>query len=152
MACAGSAWAGGVVSRGRPTDCTPETTAIIVAALERGLSITSACAAADIVPSTYHHWQSRAGDGPPYSDFKEATTRARSKGVSSLEEVVLKATETDWRAAAWALERRAPNEFSKRTEVSGPEGAPIAVVGIDPRGMTDEQIAETLKRLGVGSA
>lgn len=112
---------------GRPTDCTPEVTAAVVEGLNAGLSITSACAGADISAASYHLWRSRASEGPPFSEFFDATTRARAKGVRALEAVVRKASQDDWRAAAWMLERRAPDEFSKRTQITGGDGGPVQV-------------------------
>lgn len=118
---------GGVVVTGRPTDCTPEVTAIICRELAEGLSIASACAAAGIDRATYHRWIARGDEGPPFSDFRDAATRARAAGTRGLELTVRTAADGDWRAAAWMLERRAPEDWSKRTEITGRDGGPVEV-------------------------
>lgn len=138
-----------MAERGRPTDCTPKVTAVIVRDLRAGLSISSACAAAGIDPATYHRWVQRGDEGPPFSDFRDAVTQARSDGVRTLEQTVLNAATQDWRAAAWALERKAPGEWSKRTEISGPNGAPVQVA-VDLRAEVRAQAAAlTATDLGI---
>jgi hypothetical protein len=110
---------------GRPTDCTPEVTEAVCAELREGLSIASACAAAGIDRATFHRWIARGDEGPPFSDFRNATTKARAVGTRSLEVTVRTAALDDWRAAAWMLERKAPEDWSKRTEITGKDGGPI---------------------------
>lgn len=114
----------------RPTDCTPEMTAAVVAELERRPSIRAACAAVGIGQSTYHQWVAKgdAGEQACYVEFAERTRAARDKGVARLFNRVVEAGEGgDWRADAWLLERVAPDEFSTRvrTEVSGPDGGAV---------------------------
>ena len=110
---------------GRPTDCTPEVTEIVCRELRLGLSIASACAAAGITKTSYYEYHQRAGEGTPFSVFAAATTKARSEGTRGLEHTVRKAAVGDWRAAAWMLERKAPEDWSKRTEITGVNGGPI---------------------------
>ena len=110
---------------GRPTDCTPEVTEIVCRELRLGLSIASACAAAGITKTSYYEYHQRASEGPPFSVFAAATTKARSEGTRGLEHTVRKAAVGDWRAAAWMLERKAPEDWSKRTEITGANGGPI---------------------------
>lgn len=112
---------------GRPTDCTPEVTEIVCRELRLGLSIASACAAAGITKTSYYEYHQRASEGPPFSVFAAATTKARSEGTRGLEHTVRKAAVGDWRAAAWMLERRAPEDWSKRTEITGKDGGAVEV-------------------------
>jgi hypothetical protein len=46
----------------------------------------------------------------------------------SLVKTVRTAAQSDWRAATWMLERMDPDNFSRRTEVTGKEGGPIQVI------------------------
>lgn len=49
--------------------------------------------------------------------------------------LISNAGQTDWKAAAWTLERRFPDEFSKpqKLEYSGPDGKPIhALTTVEP--------------------
>ena len=114
--------------QGRPTDCTPEVTAIVVAELKLGLGVTGACARAGIAKSTYQSWMTRGATGEePFSTFSAAATRARADGVRALAATVRKAANDDWRAAAWMLERQDPDEWSRRTELTGKSGGPVEV-------------------------
>jgi hypothetical protein len=122
---------------GRPTACTPELTERICEDLRRGLTFKMACEGAGISQHTGHEWTRRGQldlDGgrtaTTWARFAAATTRARSDCLASLVSTVRTAAVTDWRAAAWMLERRDPDGWSRRTEVSGPDGAPIQVVDL----------------------
>jgi hypothetical protein len=122
---------------GRPTACTPELTERICEDLRRGLTFKMACEGAGIVADTGHEWIRRGEvdrqhgrTASPYAGFAAATSRARSDCLASLVSTVRTAAVTDWRAAAWMLERRDPDGWSRRTEVSGPDGAPIQVVDL----------------------
>ena len=127
---------------GRPTDCTPEVTAIVVAELKLGLGVTGACARAGIAKSTYQSWMTRGATGEePFSTFSAAATRARADGVRALAATVRKAANDDWRAAAWMLERQDPDEWSKRTELTGKSGGPVEVkTTSDLTAMTDAEL------------
>jgi len=122
---------------GRPTACTPELTERICEDLRRGLTFKMACEGAGITAAAGHEWVRRGSVDleagrtvTRYAEFAEATTRARSDCLASLVSTVRTAAVTDWRAAAWMLERRDPDGWSRRTEVSGPDGAPIQVVDL----------------------
>lgn len=123
---------------GRPTLLTPEVQEIICTELRNGMPIRQSCDYAGICTETYYVWMSKGSEGiQPYADFFHAATRARVEGTRALASTVREAALDDWRAAAWMLERRAPDEWSKRTEVSGPGGGPISV--------SDEAAREALR-------
>lgn len=112
----------------RPTDCTPELTAALCAELKLGMSIRAACQHVGIDDSTFRKWMMRGADGEePFVTFRTEATQAKSDGVRALVVTVRKAAASDWRAAAWILERREPDDWSKRTEISGPDGGPVQV-------------------------
>lgn len=113
---------------GRPTLLTAQLQETICAELRNGMPITQTCHYAGISHETYYTWMDKGSEGiAPYADFFEAATRARVEGLRALASTVREAALDDWRAAAWMLERRSPDEWSKRTELSGPAGGPIAV-------------------------
>lgn len=113
---------------GRPTKLSADITARVCADLRAGLSVSSACASGGIHQATYFEWLARAEAGERrFAEFADAVTQAKAAGARQLEGVVRKAAVDDWRAAAWMLERRLPDEWSKRTELTGTRGAPVAV-------------------------
>lgn len=135
---------------GRPTDCTPELTAALCAELKLGMSIRGACQHVGIDDSTFRKWMMRGEAGEePFVTFRTEATRAKADGVRALVATVRKAASQDWRAAAWILERREPDDWSKRTEISGPGGAPVPVA-VDLRAEVRAQAAAlTATDLGI---
>ncbi len=104
---------------GRPSKLTPQTMALILAAIKCGASNKIACAAADIRPETLCAWKRRAEERPDseYAQFAQQLTRARDEGRVSRLAIIHKAAKMDWRAAAWLLERDMPDEFSMRYKI-----------------------------------
>lgn len=92
---------------GRRSVRTPERAVAIAEALGRGLPVTAACRVAGICPGTYHDW--RAKD----EDFAEQIEVAIARGISARLAIIERAASEDWRAAAWLLERGAPEHFSR---------------------------------------
>jgi len=98
---------------GRPTKLTPETQDTICQALAAGTPLKYAAVYAGVGISTVHNWVARAdGDGGIYAEFRDAIRRAQARSVTRLvAQIATAAQGGDWRAAAWLLERRAPEEF-----------------------------------------
>lgn len=113
----------------RPTDCTPELTELVCNELRAGFSILMTCEYCNIGVSTYHEWRQRGEAGEePFAAFTDKTTRARIAGKRQLVAVVRKAAhEGDWRAAERMLAQQYPEEWSKRTEITGAAGGPVQV-------------------------
>jgi len=62
------------------------------------------------------------------TEFADAWAKADAEFVTANLAVITRAAQNGtWTAAAWTLERRRPNDFSRRVEVTGPDGGPIAV-------------------------
>jgi hypothetical protein len=83
-----------------------------------------ACEAAGVGVSTLTRWKHLAKDpGAPsaYREFAKRLKRARQEGIVARVALVQKAAQSDWRAAAWLLERDQPQEYSlkHRVEHSG---------------------------------
>ena len=99
--------------RGRPkgsVKLTPDRTDIIVQALEKGHSLTSAARLAGLHRDTLNRWMKRGrkGENGVFSHFYVTVQEALAKSEQKLVELVFNHAEKDWRAAAWLLSRRFP--------------------------------------------
>jgi hypothetical protein len=83
---------------------------LLLQGLESGLSIESACALAGIHRSTWYEWRNRP-------ELQEQIEAAMVKAEAALLESVRVAGQSDWRAAAWILERRFSSTWAKKSEV-----------------------------------
>ena len=124
-----------MAGEGRPTDCTPAVTARMADALAKGRCVRAACRLSGISHTSHYEWIKRAeaGDGPPFADYAAATRKAEAIGedrhLGNIEAAAgTDAEPGDWRASAWLLERRHPEDYGKqRMEISGPDGGPVQV-------------------------
>lgn len=119
-------------NRGRKTKLTPEVQSNIVQALRAGNYQETAAKFAGISQQTYYTWLRRGAEEPDsiYAEFLEAVERA--KAAAEVRDIALidkAANDGSWQAAAWKLERKYPQRWGRitRTEISGPEGAPVKV-------------------------
>jgi transposase len=64
-----------------------------------------------------------------FREFREAVHRAREEATTRLLRPIERQAPTDWRAAAWILERTRPDRFGRRetVRISGEGGGPIRV-------------------------
>jgi hypothetical protein len=122
----------------RPSKLTREVQETICAAVEEGVSFETACEVADVAAATGWEWLARGmgrdpdrPSSPEFAEFAEALTRARARAEMREVQLIVKHAETDWRAAAWMLERRAPERYGRnpvqRIELAGDPDAPIEV-------------------------
>jgi hypothetical protein len=131
---------------GRPTKLTAEVRKKILATIEAGSTLKDAAAYAGICDETLRIWRR---DNP---DFAAEFYRAEGVAAVAYTLAVKRASDNgDWRAAAWWLERRCPEEWSLKQihEVGGKEGAPIPHehgFTLDPKHCTVEEL-ELLERL-----
>lgn len=114
---------------GRPLKLTPELQSKIVEALKMGSTRRLAAEYAGIGESTLRVWLTRKG--PAYVALVAAVKEAESKScVGALAKINKAATDGQWQAAAWLLERRHPEEFGRR-QVVAVQPVPIAPVVSD---------------------
>jgi len=124
---------------GRPTLLTQNTQDIIVAAIEKGLYIESACALADVSKQTYYNWIERARKGEdPYiyllDGIQKAEATHKERCLAHLE-AAAKAGPQHWTAAAWQLERRYKAEYGQQMPAQQPVQQPAQqVVFVLPTG------------------
>ena len=60
-------------------------------------------------------------------EFSDTVSRARADSALRLVSQITLQAPTDWRAAAFLLERRFPDDYGKRSEVTGKDGGPVKV-------------------------
>lgn len=141
---------------GPETALTDEITDRLVLMLRAGNYIDVACRAAGIAKATYHKWmalgRSQAPRHTAHRLFRERVQRASSEGETVNVAVIASAARSNWQAAAWLLERQAPERWG-RVSVRARDGvAPLAVPEIatadDPFAEIDE-LAEVRRRKAV---
>jgi hypothetical protein len=113
----------------RKTKYTPDTVSTIMQAISIGGSDKDACELSGIDQATFYRWLHEK------QEFSEQVTRARVQGKLGRIGRIKKHGENDWRADAWYLERRWPEEYAQQLIVK----------------VTTEQAA-VLKRYGLTAA
>ena len=119
---------------GRPSKLTPETAQKICAAIAAGNYLEVAAAHGGIVYGTLNTWvrKGAAASSGQYREFFEAVKRAEADAeMLRIARISKAGSEGNWQADAWYLERRYPDRWGRRTEVSGPGGGPIALEVIE---------------------
>ncbi len=113
---------------GRPSRLTPERSKVLLEGVKMGLTYKLACARSGITFTTFRKWiekgeQQATGE---YRDFLDLLTKAEADGAAQSIAAIKIAAQKDWRAAAWMLEARHPEEYGrKRLEVTGKNGGPV---------------------------
>lgn len=108
---------------GRPTDLTPPVREKILQALSLGNSRKQAAAFAGIGESTFRRWLQRGREEPEgvFREFRESVLEAEARAQIAAMACVTKAIrDGDWKAAAWMLERRVPEQFAPRSRLFDP--------------------------------
>lgn len=126
-ACSGSAFCGvhgGSTRRvGNETKLDDGLIDELAKVVELGVTWDVAAAAAGIAVSTLHKWRQRGNDdvetgtSSVYRDLVERLTRATAEAERKLITTIVAHGPVDWRAAAWVLERRAPERWAKRDKI-----------------------------------
>lgn len=102
---------------------TPALIEKIVGYLRAGAYVETAAAAAGISKQTLYTWLRRAADeneeDPIFAKFAAAVEEAQA--LAEVRDIALigKAAETQWQAAAWRLERKSPERWGRKVELSG---------------------------------
>ena len=124
---------------GRPTKLKPQVQRVICEAMLKGCTKATAAAAAGINVVTLNDWDRRgqndlkADEHTIYSDFSIEYRSAQQKAFETLTRRVFEASEKEWRAAAWILERRDPEHWGKwqNHNLTAGEGVDVVVnIGI----------------------
>jgi len=88
--------------------------------LEQGLNRTDVVILADICYDTFLEWMKKP-------EFSEAIKKAEVKCKKFHIDIIKKAAEKTWTAAAWWLERKYKDEFALRHEIGGVENKPLEI-------------------------
>jgi hypothetical protein len=95
---------------GRPTKRTPEREQRLLDALSAGNTIRHACLYADISDVTFDNWRK---DLAFLAKVQKAEAAAIVRHVANIAKA---ATDGQWQASAWWLERRYPEHYGRRFE------------------------------------
>ena len=79
--------------------------------------------------ATFYNWleKGEAAKSGVLREFFDAVERAKADSALRLVSQITLQAPTDWRAAAFMLERRFPDDYGKRTEITGKDGGPVKV-------------------------
>jgi len=129
-----------------PSKLTPDTQARIVQALRLGATFELAAQYGGVSYDTFNNWRKRGEaeldrmararkrtdadpDELPFVQFFEATKAAEADAVVGwLAKIEKAASDGNWQAAAWKLERRYPRDYGRTVqEHSGPGGGAVTI-------------------------
>jgi hypothetical protein len=101
----------------RPAKLTPELTQEITTHIRDGNSPTISATLVGISSSTYFNWMSKGSNQEPkFMEFLESIERAKAQSIVNRVAYIARAADGgNWRAAAWLLERIAPESFGKHS-------------------------------------
>ena len=113
-----------MAKRGRKTKLTPETQEKICKYIKTGYTIEQSCALTGIGVSTYYAWKEKGKTAKrgKFREFLEAVKNAEKIAEAKYLAIITRAAvgdpekkvKGDWKAAAWYLERRNPQQFARR--------------------------------------
>jgi transposase len=99
---------------GRATKLTPGVQRTFTEAIAHWRTNETAAALCGITSRSYRNWMARGRRGEePYAAFAQAMERAEAMGEARCARLIDEASLTDWRPAAWWLERRHPEEWGR---------------------------------------
>lgn len=105
----------------------------VLGAIANGLNVKDACAVAGISRQTlYNHIEA---DSTFAEEFEKAQVSFKLTHLRN----VASASQNDWRASAWILERKYKDEFSLRQEMVGKDGQDLNFKVTIMDGSQDEQ-------------
>jgi hypothetical protein len=137
---------------GAPSKLTPERQEQICSAIRAGVRPEAAAGYAGIGARTYYRWMQagRAVDPDPvYAQFVEEVELALAEWEARDVLLIGQAAKSDWRAAAWRLERRMPGVYGKRErhEIANADDGPFRISAspqFDPDKLTIEELEQLL--------
>lgn len=88
--------------------------------IKKGIPIIYSCQLVGITRATYYNWYDKgtSAKSGKFKEFVKAVEQAKAVAIAEAVQTILTASEKDWKAAAWYLERIAPNEFTKKDNIN----------------------------------
>jgi hypothetical protein len=125
---------------GRPvgsTKLTPELVLLICEKVAKGTKPVRAVQAAGFSAQVWYQWQKKAEQGlKPYAGYVESIHRAEALCLAALENKVVAAADTDWRAGMAVLERRDRQTYGPKVDVTARRG------DMDPDALSDADLLQ----------
>lgn len=139
---------------GRPTKFTPERCKQIIDNIKLCMPLELACKAAGVSYACFRIWMNKGEEAKSgrFREFFDDVQRAESDAMAgNLATIVLAVKNRDWRAAAWILERRHAEFFSKsRIELTGQTAATSFEALMHEIQEIEEKRAQDLEDAGAG--
>ena len=123
----------------RPEKINPQTVDVICKALEMGAKREAAANVAGIHVATLYAWLSRGKEESEGLYYELAERLKRSESMAQLRALksIQDASETDWRSAAWLLERRFGFTVHQQ---------PLVEINVDSDVMNVKQLIDSIKK------
>ena len=109
----------------------------VIESIRIGLTNKDACEVNGIEESTFYRWMDEKEEFR--KSVKEAQLAAKQLHLKNIHRAA--AEDRQWTASAWFLERKFPDEFKNRREITGADGGPLQL-----EGKLNEQDADMVKR------
>ena len=135
-----------LVRSGRPTRLTPEVQQKLIQAIATGNTRRTAAAYAGVSITTLEEWLARGKGTAPraqtkiYADFADAVEKAEADAVATSVALIRQASQRNWTAAAWWLERRYPQEWGRVDALQGKGGLVREVIIREYEGVPQDWI------------
>lgn len=141
--------------RGRPTKLSPELEVEIIQYLKIGCYPEMAAAAVGLAKATFYDWLKRGAreKRSRYARFSDSVKRAIAEGAARDLAIIAKASEKQWQASAWKLERRFPEMFGQKmfnTNVELPEREDTPRMDISKLDVNEIELLERLVKKSQG--
>ena len=105
---------------GRPTLLNPTRQAALLEAIEQGMPLKQAAAIAGMSYDTLNAWQKRGENESAPSEYRQFCQLLRHSQAVAMQvhlSSICDSAKRDWRAAAWMLERRFPEDFARQQQL-----------------------------------
>jgi hypothetical protein len=109
-----------MATAGRKTKLTPEIIKLVCGYIENGATYKRACQLSSIGERTFHRWKTKGMEAKRgvYWQFWQLVLVSEEKYIQFHLQNINKAAKVDWRASAWALKRKRPDEFGDMVDVN----------------------------------